>query len=153
MVAAHVIAVGFTHHISPWGDIEPCPVIQLAADNLSDNPSVRETIETSEFLRDFRETAASSTRGCIVLERPDLLLELAERHGARDTTARKRVFAELAEMQSRSSQYDPDTEIPEISWAYRLAKRFWFNDYGTYTEHFRTDQWKRPQTPQPANTK
>lgn len=145
-------AVGFTHHISPWGDIEPCPVIQLAADNLSDNPSVRQTIEQSEFLRDFRETAASSTRGCIVLERPDLLVELAERHGARDTTARQRVFAELAEMQSRSSQYDPDTEVPEISWAYRFAKRFWFNDYGAYTKHFRADQWKRPEVPQSAST-
>jgi MoaA/NifB/PqqE/SkfB family radical SAM enzyme len=23
-------ATGFTHHVGPWGDIEPCPVIQLA---------------------------------------------------------------------------------------------------------------------------
>lgn len=135
-------ATGFTHHISPWGDIEPCPVIQMATDSIHDDKPLRETFNNSEFLRDFRETAAESTRGCIVLERPDLLQELADRHSARDTTARKTSFVELGEMQTRPSQYDPDTVIPEKSLAYRLAKRFWFNDYGAYKKHFRPDQWK-----------
>jgi hypothetical protein len=35
-------------------------------------------------------------------------------------------------MESRPSQYGPGQEIPERSWAYRLAKRFWFNDFGAY---------------------
>ena len=139
-------ATGFTHHISPWGDIEPCPVIQLATETIHEKRPLKETFQESEFLRDFRQTAAESTRGCIVLERPDLLEALAERHGARDTTARQSGFAELEAMETRPSQYDPNCEIPEKSWAYRLAKRMWFNDYGTYTKHFRKESWKPTRT-------
>ena len=29
-------ATGFTHHISPWGDIEPCPIIQFAKESIYD---------------------------------------------------------------------------------------------------------------------
>ncbi len=135
-------ATGFTHHVGPWGDIEPCPVIQLANDSIHDDRSLWEIFNTSEFLRDFRETAATYTRGCIILERPDLLMELAERHGARDSTARGTVMRELAAMQARPSQYHPDLEIPEKSWAYRIAKRLWFNDYGAYSRHFRRENWR-----------
>ena len=66
-------ATGFTHHISPWGDIEPCPIIQFAKESIHDERPLREVFQQSAFLRDFRETAAQHTRGCIVLERPDLL--------------------------------------------------------------------------------
>jgi hypothetical protein len=135
-------ATGFTHHIGPWGDVEPCPVIQLAKESIHDQRSLKDTFNQSAFLRDFREMAASYTRGCIMLERPDLLRQLAERHGARDTTARGTVFAELAGMPSRPSQYDPDLEIPEKSLAYRWAKRLWFNDYGAYAKHFRAENWR-----------
>jgi MoaA/NifB/PqqE/SkfB family radical SAM enzyme len=138
-------AIGFTHHIGPWGDIEPCPVIQLANESIHDEQSLAETFANSAFLRDFRETAASYTRGCILLERPDLLRELAARHGARDTTARGTVLAELEAMHARASQYHPGLEIPEKSWAYRLAKRLWFHDYGTYTRHFRPENWRDPR--------
>jgi MoaA/NifB/PqqE/SkfB family radical SAM enzyme len=138
-------AVGFTHHVGPWGDIEPCPVIQIAKDSIYDDRSLKEIFDTSKFLKDFRETAAAYTRGCILLERPDLLRELTERHDARDTTARGTVMAELEAMESRTSQYNPDVAIPEKSWVYRLAKRLWFNDYGTYTKHFRPENWKDPQ--------
>ena len=34
----------------------------------------------SEFLRDFRSLAQKTTRGCIVLERPDMLKALVEKH-------------------------------------------------------------------------
>lgn len=149
-------ATGFTHHISPWGDIEPCPVIQMATESIHDERPLRETLNNSAFLRDFRETAATHTRGCIVLERPDLLQQLAERHDARDTTARKQSFEELQAMSTRPSQYNPGMEIPEKSWAYRLAKRFWFNDYGVYSKHFRAEKWvdtREPtmQQPTPSN--
>jgi MoaA/NifB/PqqE/SkfB family radical SAM enzyme len=134
-------ATGFTHHIGPWGDIEPCPVIQIARESIYDARPLRETIGQSAFLRDFRETAAGHTRGCIVLERPDLLRDLMDRHGARDTTARGTALAELEAMQSRPSQFNPGHEIPERSLAYRLAKYFFFNDYGMYGKHFRADHW------------
>jgi hypothetical protein len=135
-------ATGFTHHIGPWGDIEPCPVIQLAKESIHDGRSLQEIFNTSEFLKDFRETAASYTRGCILLERPDLLRQLVQRHDARDSTARGTVLAELQAMEARSSQYHPGKEIPEKSWAYRIFKRLWFNDYGAYTKHFRPENWR-----------
>jgi MoaA/NifB/PqqE/SkfB family radical SAM enzyme len=134
-------ATGFTHHISPWGDIEPCPVIQFAKESIYDERPLKEVIGGSAFLRDFRETAATHTRGCIILERPDLLRGLIERHSAHDTTARKQALAELEGLECRPSQYNPGQEIPEKSWAYRLAKRFFFNDYGTYTNHFDAAKW------------
>jgi MoaA/NifB/PqqE/SkfB family radical SAM enzyme len=132
-------ATGVSHHINPWGDIEPCPIVQFTKESIhpseSDGRSLREKFLRSEFLRDFRVLAQSTTRGCIVLERPDLLKELVERHGARDSTARGTALAELGEMRVRTSQYNPGHEVPEKSWLYRLAKRFWFHDFGVYRGH------------------
>lgn len=127
-------ATGFTHHISPWGDIEPCPIIQFAKESIHDERPLKETFQHSSFLREFRELAASSTRGCIVLERPDLLEQLMEKHQARDTTARGAVLAELQAMQPRTSQYNRGEEVPEKNWFYRFAKKHWFNDFGAYRE-------------------
>ncbi len=141
-------ATGFTHHISPWGDIEPCPIVQFAKESIHDERSLRDTFNQSSFLREFRELAAGSTRGCIVLERPDLLKGLVEKHGARDTTARHAAMAELEAMQARPSQYDPGSEIPERSLPYRLIKKLFFNDFGAYT-NFRPDSpnYQRPSLP------
>jgi MoaA/NifB/PqqE/SkfB family radical SAM enzyme len=128
-------ATGVSHHINPWGDIEPCPIVQFTKESIhagEDGRSLREKFMRSEYLRDFRELAQSTTRGCIVLERPDLLKELVEKHGARDSTARGTALAELAGMEVRTSQYSPGQEVPEKSWLYRLAKRYWFNDFGVY---------------------
>jgi MoaA/NifB/PqqE/SkfB family radical SAM enzyme len=129
-------ATGISHHINPWGGIEPCPIVQFTRESIhateADGRSLRDKFIQSEFLRDFRELARSTTRGCIVLERPDLLKQLVERHGARDATARGTALAELEQMQIRTSQYNPGHEIPEKNWLYRLAKRFWFNDFGLY---------------------
>ncbi|MDA7950367.1 MAG: radical SAM protein [Pirellulaceae bacterium] len=135
-------ATGFTHHISPWGDIEPCPIIQFSKDSIYDERPVKEVFNESAFLTDFRKVAAESTRGCIVLERPDLLEDLVERHTAQDTTARKKAMAELKAMEKRSSQYNPGHEIPEKSWAYRLAKWFAYHDYGVYKKHFELSNWE-----------
>ena len=86
-----------------------------------------------------------------MLERPDLLEQLAARHGARDTTARHAAVPELQKMELRPSQYNPGAEVPEKSWAYRLAKYFFFNDYGTYGKHFDAEKWidVRQETPPP----
>src|SRR5207248_4062139 len=84
------------------------------------------------FLQDFRDLARSTTRGCIVLERPDLLKQLALKHGAKDSTVRGTALAELEAMTVRTSQFNPGHEIPEKSLLYRLAKRFWFYDFGAY---------------------
>lgn len=127
-------ATGISHHIGPWGDVEPCPVIQFATESIRDNDGdLYKTMTESALLDDFRKTAARTTRGCIVLERPDLLKELAERHKARDTTDRKQVLAELDAMGPLNSQHNPGNEIPEDHWLYRFAKKHWFFGFGAYT--------------------
>lgn len=135
------MATGFTHHINPWGDIEPCPIIQFATDSIHDSRPLREVFNESEYLRDFRQTAATHTRGCIALERPDLMRQLVDKHGAKDATARQQALAELEALQSRPSQYKPGSEIPEKSWAYRLAKKIAFHDYGAY-QRFDPQNWQ-----------
>ena len=126
------MATGISHHIAPSGAVEPCPIIQFATDNISDG-SIYETLTQSEFLKDFRETTARHTRGCVVLERPDLVKSLVEKHGAKDTTIRKTAMAELESMEPKGSQYlQEGVQIPEKSWLYRLAKRFFYSDFGAY---------------------
>ncbi|HVS66564.1 MAG TPA: radical SAM protein [Thermoanaerobaculia bacterium] len=127
-------ATGISHHISPWGDIEPCPIIQFANETIRDNDGdLFKTATESPLLEDFRRTAAGATRGCIVLERPDLLRDLVGRHVARDTTARASAMAELERMRPLGSQHNPDCEIPEKQWLYRFAKKHWYFGFGAYT--------------------
>jgi len=146
-------ATGFTHHISPWGDIEPCPIIQFSKESIHEERPLRETFNNSEFLHDFRRLAAEHTRGCIVLERPDVIEKLVEAHDAKDSTARGTAMAELQAMTPRSSQYSPGDEIPERSWAYALAKRFAFHEYGVYQKNFQEEAWidtrNPPEAPEP----
>jgi hypothetical protein len=85
----------------------------------------------------MREAAAEHSRGCVVLENPRLVLEIADRHGARDTTQRGTARDELLAMTPRSSQDLPGLEVPEKHWMYRFAKRYWFNDFGSYPGHAR----------------
>lgn len=125
------MATGLSHHVSPRGEIEPCPVLQLARENIKDG-DVFEVVSKSAFLRDFRQSAAQAMRGCIVLERPDLVAELARKHQARDSTARGTVLAELTGMPPGFSQWLPGQELPEKHWMYRWAKKLWFNDFGAY---------------------
>ena len=127
------MATGVSHHISPYGDIEPCPIIQFAKETIQDDRGIYETMNGSAFLRDFRETAAKATRGCIVLERPDLVKELVVKHGARDTTQRQTALVEIEALEPRSSQYNPGNEIPEEHWMYRFAKKHWFFGFGAYS--------------------
>ena len=127
-------ATGISHHISPFGDVEPCPIIQFANESIRDNDGdLFQTMTESRLLNDFRKTAAKATRGCIVLERPDLLMEIVDRNGARDTTLRQMAMAELSSLDSRSSQYNPGNEVPEENWIYRFAKKYWFFGFGAYT--------------------
>ena len=136
-------ATGISHHINPWGDIEPCPIVQFSKESIhaessrggTDDRHLRDKFVGSAFLSDFRRLAQSTTRGCIVLERPELLKALVDKHSARDSTARQTAAAELDAMTVRTSQYHPGDEIPERSLAYRFAKRFWFSDFGVYDGH------------------
>ncbi|MEO1971085.1 MAG: radical SAM protein, partial [Pirellulaceae bacterium] len=57
-------------------------------------------------------------------------------------TARGTIYEEVAALKSQSSQYHPGFEIPERSWAYRIAKRICFNDFGAYSRHFKFENWQ-----------
>ncbi len=131
-------ATGISHHINPWGDIEPCPIVQFSRESIHgtlDPRPLKEKFLRSAFLADFRKLAAETTRGCIVLERPDLLKKLVDLHGAKDSTARQTAREELAAMTVRTSQYNPAVEVPERNVLYRLAKHLFFNDFGAYSGH------------------
>ncbi len=126
-------ATGISHHIGPWGDIEPCPIIQFAKERIDDSRGIYRTMTESAYLKDFRQTATDATRGCIVLERPDLLRGFVDKHGARDSTARQTAMAELNKREPKHSQHLPGQEIPEEHWLYRFAKRHWFFGFGAYS--------------------
>jgi MoaA/NifB/PqqE/SkfB family radical SAM enzyme len=152
------MVTGISHHVSPTGDIEPCPIIQFAKENISDRRNIFEVFRESAFLRDFREISSQATRGCVVLERPDLVKQLVLKHGASDTTVRKTAMAELDAMEPRFSQWLPGEEIPEKHWMYRLAKKYWFSDFGAYSnvKHNSAEKAdtlkKKFSEPVPANT-
>ena len=132
-------ANGISHHINPWGDIEPCPIVQFSQESIhsseGDNRTLFEKFTRSEFLADFRSLAQETTRGCIVLERPELLQQVVQKHDAKDSTARGTALEELKSMVPRTSQYHPGHEIPERNIYYRLAKKLLFNDFGVYNGH------------------
>ena len=128
------MATGISHHIGPTGGIEPCPIIQFATDTVRTDKDLYDVFTQSAFLKDFRETAAQHTRGCIVLERPDLVRDLVKRHNAPDTTIRQTALAEAEAMKPRTSQWRSEEQIPEQHWMYRVAKRFFYNDFGVYKE-------------------
>ncbi|HVR29575.1 MAG TPA: radical SAM protein [Thermoanaerobaculia bacterium] len=127
-------ATGISHHIGPWGHVEPCPIVQFANETIHDNDGdLFKTMTESPLLADFRRTAAGATRGCVVLERPDLLRQVIERNQAHDSTARRTAMAELEAMRPLGSQHNPGFEIPEQHWLYRFAKRHWYFGFGAYT--------------------
>ena len=128
------MATGISHHIGPTGGIEPCPIIQFATDTVRTDRDLYDVFNESAFLKDFRETAAQHTRGCIVLERPDLVKALVQRHNAPDTTIRQTALAEVSAMTARTSQWREEEEIPEKHWMYKVAKRFFYHDFGVYKD-------------------
>jgi MoaA/NifB/PqqE/SkfB family radical SAM enzyme len=152
------MVTGISHHVSPTGDIEPCPIIQFAKENISDRRNIFDVFRDSAFLRDFRELSGQATRGCVVLENPELVKTLVTKHGARDTTVRQSALDELNLMQPRFSQWLPGEEIPEKHWMYRLAKKYWFSDFGAYSNvkhdsREKADKLRKSfSEPVPANT-
>ena len=125
-------AVGIGHHVGPGGDIEPCPPIQLADRNVGDGAGLGAAVAESPFLARFREEIAEKTRGCVLLEDPALLSEIAKNTGAYDSTGRDAAFEELARMHPCGSHHQPGLEIPEKSFLYRFAKKHWFFGFGAY---------------------
>lgn len=125
-------AVGISHHISPQGYLEPCPPIQVAVERFREGKRLEKLFTDSRFLSRFREAASAATQGCVLLERPDLVLDIKREFKAADSSGRGTVEDELGRMAKRPSHSMEGREIPETSAFYRLAKKNWFFGFGGY---------------------
>ena len=67
-----------------------------------------------------------------MLERPDKVKEFVARHDAPDGTVRQTAVAELEAMGNRPSQWNRSEQVPEKSWAYKVAKKYFYTDFGAY---------------------
>lgn len=124
-------AAGISHHVNCEGYVEPCPVIQYAADRLDcKNDSVR-IVSDSAFLERFRRFAAEQGRGCVFLENPAALKNFVLKEEAHPTSGRDNQNCELdsAPLPDHDMKNSP---IPEKSFIYRFAKKRWFFGFGAY---------------------
>jgi MoaA/NifB/PqqE/SkfB family radical SAM enzyme len=123
-------ADGLSHHINPEGYIEPCPVIQLAGDHLNGNP-LEEIYEHSAFLKRFRKEINHKTNGCILMEDPAWLGDMAERLDVLNTSNRPGFLNDLKNA-PRVASHGSCPVIPEKHILYRLAKKTAFFGMGAY---------------------
>jgi MoaA/NifB/PqqE/SkfB family radical SAM enzyme len=125
-------ALGLGFHIGPQGSIEPCPPLSLACQTINDNGrDLFQTINQSEFLRGFQQFVKERTRGCVILEHPQALVEYLRSMSAGDYSGRD-ALAELMAATPRTSHHLPGEEMPEDYWVYRLLKKQLFFGMGGY---------------------
>jgi MoaA/NifB/PqqE/SkfB family radical SAM enzyme len=125
-------ATGISIHINPAGDIEPCPPVQFSDRRVEPGTPLAETVARSGFLKTFREEVTACTRGCLLLDRPELLAPLVRLGEAHDTSGRSGNLASIIGRPPCAGHHLPGHEIPERHWFYRLAKRKWFFGFGAY---------------------
>jgi hypothetical protein len=123
-------ATGLSHHINASGFIEPCPVIQFAKDNVSDKP-LKNIYEESAFLNELKREIPKKTSGCIIMEDPNWLVDIVEKHNALDTSGRDNEAARLKAM-PRVPSHGSGVPVPEKGWIYRFAKKRAFFGLGAY---------------------
>lgn len=126
-------ATGMSHHISPSGALEFCPPFQMATDFLNEDASNLAEICNSAFLARMRRKIAETTRGCILMDSPDKLVELLEGEPeAVDTTSRGTVLEEYRKMRPVASHDMAEQAIPEQNVFYRFLKKRYFFGFGAY---------------------
>ncbi len=123
-------AEGLSHHINPYGDIEPCPVVQFATDNIN-NGKLTNIYEDSKFLREFRLAINEKTKGCILMEDPEWLIEFAEKQNAKNTSNREDLILQLKQ-QPIVCSHGSCEKIREKNILYRIAKKGAFGGLGAY---------------------
>ncbi len=126
-------AMGVSHHINAMGDVEPCPPIQCSDCRLTTESDVVSAITGSGLLEDFREKIPELTRGCVLMDHPDELSQLAFAAGAIDSSGRETFYKELSERTPMGCHNHSGDPIPEATFAYRLAKKYWFFGFGAYS--------------------
>ena len=126
-------AMGLSHHISPNGAVEFCPIMQAAGGHLNADASNLEAIFQQEtMLAGLRKFSASQGRDCMVIHSPHELLDNLKANSAEDSSGRDGFFRELAERTPMCCHDVPGGEIPEQSAAYRFGKRNYFFGFGAY---------------------
>lgn len=121
---------GLSHHINPAGYIEPCPVVQIARENIKQGP-VDKIYENSEFLRGFRNEIHHKTKGCIFMEEPSWLTAFADRQQAINSSNRPDFFKDLEKAPLLPS-HSSCPIIPEKNLLYKIAKKTAFFGMGAY---------------------
>ena len=125
-------AIGLSHHINPYGDIEFCPPIQFAGENVGNGADIANIIENSEYIGDLRKGITQRTQGCILLDDPGHLHKMLKDVNAYDSSKRNKAYEELKQMKPCAGHHIPGKEIPEKSWVYRFAKKYSFFGFGAY---------------------
>lgn len=126
-------ATGMSHHIAPSGAVEFCPPLQMAREMINEDASnLTRIFNNSEFLASMRRMTAETSRGCILLENPQKMLQFLEQWQAKDTTTRGTVRDEYAAMQVVAGHDMEGEEIPEKSGIYRMLKKRYFFGFGAY---------------------
>ena len=126
-------ATGMSHHISPSGALEFCPVIQMATDFLNaDASNMTELYAQSQFLAGMRQLIAQATRGCIIMENPQLMAKIIQGYEVRETTTRGTAMEEYNKMISTPSHHMNTNPIPEQSRPYQWLKKHYFFGFGAY---------------------
>lgn len=125
-------AMGLSHHIAPNGAVELCPVIQFTGQYLNDDASNLEDIfQQNDFLHQLRQFSCKAGRSCVYMESPNQLAEFLHEYNALDSSNRN-ALVELTHCQTLPGHGVAGREIPEKSWAYRLAKKYYFFGFGAY---------------------
>ena len=126
-------ATGMSHHIAPSGAVEFCPPLQMAKEFINaDASNLVEIFHNSEFLASLRKMTAETSRGCILLENPQKMLQFLQEWNAIDSTSRGTVAEEYAAMQIVAGHDMQGEEIEEKSKIYRMLKKRYFFGFGAY---------------------
>jgi MoaA/NifB/PqqE/SkfB family radical SAM enzyme len=123
-------AEGLSHHINASGNIEPCPVIQLASENINEG-NLKSIYENSVFLKDFRTGILLKTKGCVLMEDPVWLKFFSEKHHAMNTSNRQGMLSDYENAPAVCS-HGSCSSIPEKNLFYRIAKKTAFFGMGSY---------------------
>nr|WP_320119785.1 radical SAM protein [uncultured Marinifilum sp.] len=125
-------AIGLSHHINPYGDIEFCPPIQFAGEKVEADSDISNLIENSNYISSLRKGITDCTQGCILLDNPNQLHTMLKSVNAYDSSKRNTSYEELKQMRTCAGHHIPGKEIPEKSWLYRFAKKYSFFGFGAY---------------------
>ena len=126
-------AIGMSHHISPSGAVEFCPPLQMAVDFINEDASnLTEIFNNSEFLANMRMVTSKLSRGCILMENPEVMVKFLEQYKALETTSRATVLDEFKRMNIVAGHNMEGREIPEKNKIYRFIKKHYFFGFGAY---------------------